>query len=230
MMPNTTNVSVSRLGILGGSFNPPHVGHLRLAIEAREMLALDRVDLLPAAVQPLKRGGDMLPFADRARLLTLALSGVPGLGLDLIEGERSGPSFTCDTLELLGQRHPGAAIFSILGAENLQKISIWKRGLELPRLATLAVLGRENQGFEQVGGAVGRFWPGAKPCEDAPAPGWDLPDGGRVLYLAVRRLDVSSTDVRARWRKGESLKFLVPDAVEAELAKGWPGLTEAWGG
>lgn len=221
--------AVPRLGILGGSFNPPHVGHLRLAIEAREMLGLDRVDLLPAAVQPLKHGGDMLPFADRARLLALALRGVPGLGLDLIEGERSGPSFTCDTLELLGQRHPGSELFYILGAENLQKLPQWKRGLELPRLATLAVLGRENQGFDQVGGAVERFWPGAAPFEEGPAPGWDLPDGGRVLFLAVRRLDISSTDVRARWRKGQSLAFLVPGAVEEELARGWPGLTEAWG-
>ncbi len=231
-MPISKGFPHLRLGLLGGSFNPPHVGHLRMAIEAREALALDRVDLVPAAMQPLKHGGEMLPFADRVRLLELALDRVPGLGLNLVESERPGPSYTADTLAVLRERNPGAELFYILGAENLQKLPLWRQGLDLPHLANLVVLGREDLGLAQVARDITHYWPKAVPhpaTDQAGQSSWTLAPNATIHFLPLRRLDVSSTDIRERWRKSQSLKFLVPSAVEEELVKGWPGLDEAWG-
>lgn len=218
-----------RLGLLGGSFNPPHVGHLRLAIEVREALGLDRVDLVPAAVQPLKHGGDMLPFERRTRLLDLAVAGVPGLAVNPLEAERPGPSYTVDTLTILAGQAPGADLHLIMGAENLLKLPLWHRGLDLPGLTNLAVVGREDVGPAQVAEALARFWPLARPEPGEPVPTWRFPQGTALRFLPIRRLDVSSTDIRDRWRRGASLRFLLPEAVERELEEGKEWVAAAWG-
>ncbi len=104
-----------KIGILGGSFNPVHNGHVRMAIEVLERLSLDRVELVPAKQPPHKQEGDILPFDLRLELVNQAIDGVPGLGSNPLEGEREGPSYTCDTLNCYRTEQPDSDFFFIVG-------------------------------------------------------------------------------------------------------------------
>lgn len=214
-----------RIGILGGCFNPVHNGHLRLAIEVREHLGLDRVELMPAHVPPHKPGEGMLPFAMRAALAEAAVEGVPGLRVSRIEAARPGPSYTVDTLAALRDTLPGAELWFILGAGDLFVLPRWHRGLEIPGLCNLAVAGRGADGPEAVDGFVAAQWPGA---EGDGAGGWRLPGGGLLRQVPSQRLDISASDVRVRWLAGRCLAGLVPEAVERALAEGGAAVRAAW--
>ena len=135
-----------RLGILGGTFNPVHVAHVRLALEMAEALNLDRVELIPAARPPHKPGEGMLPFELRAALLSLAVEGLDRLSVNLMEAERPGPSYTWDTLQELAVRNPEADMYFIMGASDLLNVHLWRRGAELGSLANLAVATRDHLG------------------------------------------------------------------------------------
>ena len=129
------------IGILGGTFDPVHCGHLRLALEIREQLSLDTVRLLPASSPRLREK----PRADglqRLELLTAAVDGVPGLEVDARELDRDGPTYTVDTLESLRQEFPDTALVFILGMDSFQSLDRWHRWQELPGLAHLAVAHR----------------------------------------------------------------------------------------
>lgn len=203
-----------RLGILGGCFNPVHNGHLRLAVEVREDLGLDRVDLMPAFVPPHKPGDGMLPFELRAALAEAAAQGAPGLGVSRIEAGRPGPSFTVDTLAALRASRPEDELWFVLGAGDLFALPEWHRGEEIPSLANLAVAGRGGAGPDSVDRFVAAQWPGAV----AEEPGtWRLQWGTRVRLVPLERLDVSASLVRRRWLAGRSLLGLVPAAVERAL-------------
>ncbi|WP_461209124.1 nicotinate (nicotinamide) nucleotide adenylyltransferase [Desulfocurvus sp. DL9XJH121] len=215
-----------KVGILGGCFNPLHVGHLRLALETREDLGLDRVELMPAATPPHKPGEPMLPFALRADLCEAAIRGLDSLAVNRMEAERPGPSYTVDTLRGLADRHPDWELAFILGAEDLRALPGWKRGLEIPGLADLAVAARGRDGLAEVRALVADLWPGASARGDA---AWDLPGGGRVRWVRARRMDVSSSDVRERWLSGRTLRGLVPECVERMLGEHALEARAAWG-
>ena len=214
------------VGILGGCFNPVHNGHLRLAIEVREQLGLERVELMPAHVPPHKSGEGMLPFALRAALAEAAVAGVPGLAVSRLEAERPGPSYTVDTLAALRAARPGVRHWFILGAADLPGLPAWRRGLELPALCDLAVAGRGEAGPEAVAAFVAAHWPGAGPDG---AGGWLLPGGGRLRPVALQRLDISASDVRARWLAGRCLAGLVPAEVARLLDAARHAARAAWG-
>jgi nicotinate-nucleotide adenylyltransferase len=213
------------VGILGGCFNPVHNGHLRLAIEVREQLDLARVELMPAHVPPHKPGEGMLPFALRAALAEAAVAGVPGLAVSRLEAERPGPSYTVDTLAALRAARPGVRPWFILGAADLADLPGWHRWREIPALCDLAVAGRGEAGPEAMAAFVAAHWPGAGPDG---AGGWLLPGGGRLRPVALQRLDISASDVRARWLAGRSLAGLVPAAVERALAQAAGVVRAAW--
>lgn len=220
MHANTT----ARIGILGGSFNPVHHGHLRLAVEARELLALDRVELVPTTIPPHKPRGGLLPFGLRCRLLRLAAADDPGLAVSLIEGRRRDPCYTWDTLSASRRAEPGARLFFLMGVSDLPALPDWHRGLELPRLADLTVAARQGMSLARVASLVRLFWPGsAGPKTLSTGPGgvqqWDLPEGGRLILLNPPLLEISSTLVRTYWRQDRSLRFLLPEAVESELRR-----------
>ena len=120
--------------ILGGSFNPPHVGHLRLAIEAAEALSslTDGVDLIPCAVPPHKAMTGMLPFDLRARMLEASIADLPFLRCNRLEGQRQGPSYTWDTLLAYREAAPDTELYFILGSPDFALLPTWHRGLELP--------------------------------------------------------------------------------------------------
>ncbi|HDQ41612.1 MAG TPA: nicotinate (nicotinamide) nucleotide adenylyltransferase [Desulfonatronum sp.] len=211
-----------RIGILGGSFNPVHIGHLRLALEARELLHLDRVDLVPAAVPPHKPGTNLLPFGLRYRLLRLSAVNLSGLDVNLMEARRGGLSYTWDTLSAYQRELPGSRLFFLLGVPELFDLSTWKHGLDLTRMADLVAVARQGMAFEEVHSLVHQYWPGALGPEILPATTtevhiWHLPVNGRLLMIRPPFLEISSTLIRSYWVRKRSLRFLVPTNVAQEL-------------
>jgi nicotinate-nucleotide adenylyltransferase len=181
-----------RKGILGGTFNPPHLAHLIVAREVREGLALDRVVLIPTSRHPFK-GDAVASPRDRAAMAELAVAGDPWLLTDRIEVQRGGTSYTVDTLRELGNREPDTEWYLILGRDNLTDLHRWREAAVLPELAHLVVITR-----------------GTSPITDLPFP-------GRSTLVPVPGLDISSTEIRERVAAGRSIRYWVPPAVEAYI-------------
>lgn len=179
----------ARIGVLGGTFDPVHVGHLVTAVNVRHALELDRV-LLVVANDPWQKAGTVRTAAqDRLAMVTAAVTGVEGLEACDLELRRGGPSYTADTLADLAVQHPGAALHLILGSDAAGGLHTWERAEEVAALARLVVVVR----------------PGAEAAQ--PPPGW------QHVVVEVPGLDVSSTDLRARVADGRPLDWLVPDEV-----------------
>jgi nicotinate-nucleotide adenylyltransferase len=178
-----------RLGVFGGTFDPPHVGHLVTALNVRHALGLDRVIMMVANVPWQKEGSRPIsPAADRLAMVRAAVAGVDGLEAGDLELERPGPTYTADTLAELAIRHPGVELFTILGDDAAAGITTWERADEVCARSQLVVVDR----------------PGA-PVE--------LPSGFDWLHVEVPHLEVSSTDLRQRFVDGRPLDFLVTPAV-----------------
>ena len=189
------------LGIMGGTFDPIHVGHLAVAEEAREALGLDRVLFVPAGQPPHKLPGAISPVGDRLAMVELAIADNPAFELSTVEIEREGPSFTVDTVEALARAKPGVQLHLILSAETFGELPSWHEPERLFDAARMAVVPREGY--------------------PAPDPGWiaqAFPGReDRVDYLGGPRLGLSSTALRARVADGRSVRYLVPQAVEAYI-------------
>ena len=197
-----------RVGILGGTFDPVHYGHLVVAEQVREALGLDRVLFVPAALPPHKLDEVVAPAADRAAMVELAIAGNPAFAMSEIELAREGPSYTVDTLAELADEaaRQGVArdLYFILSVEALDGIRGWREPARLLALARLAVVPR----------------PGA-PLPDATQLAALLPGGaasaGRVECVETVPLAHSASDVRGRSARGRSIRYLVPPAVEAYI-------------
>jgi nicotinate-nucleotide adenylyltransferase len=179
-----------KLGIFGGTFDPPHAGHLMVAQDAIDVLALDLVLFVPAAVPPHKRHLPITPAAIRLAMLEAATAGNDRFAIDDLELRREGPSYTVDTLRAIGTRRPDAHLVLLLGADQYADLDTWREPGEIRRLAQIGVLARG----------------------DADTP----PPAEGVVAVPVTRIDLSSTDVRERVAAGRSIRYLVPDEV-AEL-------------
>lgn len=179
-----------RLGVFGGTFDPIHVGHLVTAVNVRHSLSLDRI-LLVVAHYPWQKAGTVgTPAADRLAMVQAAVGDVDGLEASDLELRRGGATFTADTLAELHERHPVAELFLILGSDAAAGLPTWGRVDEVRGLARLVVVTR----------------PGA---DDAlPPEGWPHE------RLVVPRLEVSSTDLRARFSDGRPLDYLVTTPVQ----------------
>lgn len=203
--------------ILGGSFNPPHVGHIRLAVEAGEMLGplVDRVDLVPCACPPHKDSGGLLPFELRAAMLEAAIAPLPGLCCNRLEGERHGPSYTCDTIACYKETLPGRQLYFLLGSQDYALLPTWRRGLELPRQCQLLVVPRGGDDVAAFMGISRKLWPGCRECS-SPVPAARavrLPEGGICHFLPLPWLDVSASRIRQSWLAGRDIRYLTPDVV-----------------
>jgi len=194
-----------RLGLLGGTFDPIHLGHLLLAEQAREQMRCDAVLLVPASRPPHKPDRRITPYALRLRMLELALADVPGLRSSELERDPARPSFTADTLRRLRREEPGIThVALVMGSDSLLELSTWREPEEILRMATLAVYPRPGEG------------PGAQ----APIPPLaelqvHLPQlrAEHLRILEGPRLRLSSTEVRQRAASGRSIRFLVPEPV-----------------
>lgn len=193
MLPRTVDSSQpsERIGVFGGTFDPVHIGHVVAAVEARRALGLDRVVLVPAGDPWQKRGSVTAPAGDRLALVRAAVDGIDGLEVSSLEVDRGGPSYTYQTLEALAG--PGRRLFLVVGADVAATMKTWVGIERLPGLATLVVVDRAGDG------------PSA---EGPPADG--LPDGWACQRVSIPRLDVSSTELRARAARGWPLDGLVP--------------------
>jgi nicotinate-nucleotide adenylyltransferase len=197
-----------RVGILGGTFDPIHFGHLVIAEEVREALELDRVLFVPAAKPPHKLDEEVAPAADRVAMVELAIAGNPSFAISRIELERDGPSYTADTLGELAdeaaRQRVARSFFFIISAEVLAGFAAWHEPARVLELARLAVVPR----------------PGT-PLPDATRLAVMLPGGAasarRVECVATVPLAHSSSDVRARVAAGHSIRYLVPPAVESYI-------------
>ena len=181
---------MNRVGLFGGTFDPPHVGHLVIAEWARERLRLDRVVFMPAGSPPDKRRRDLSSVAHRVAMSRRAVRGHPAFRVSTLEARRDGPSYTVDTLRSLRRSFPGAQLYLILGEDRLAGFERWREPREIMKLATLAVAARP--GARRRAGAVTR----------------------RVRWLGNPPLAISSSALRARSRAGRSLRYLLPEAVE----------------
>lgn len=181
-----------RIGILGGSFDPPHVGHLIAAQDAADALGLDRVLFVPTATQPLKAGREVAPARDRLEMVRLLLGDDPRFTVEATEVDRGGLSYTIDTLRALRRRWPAgtADLVLLLGADAAAQFPQWKEPSAVQELAEVVVLTRGDG-------------PGVAP------PG--------LRAVPTRRVDVSSTEVRERVLAGKPVRGLVTDPVAAYI-------------
>lgn len=192
--------AIAKLGLLGGTFDPPHLGHLLCASEARDQLGLDCVALVPAAAPPHKHAAGEPAAQVRLELCRRAVAGVAGLDVLDLEARRPGPSFTVDTLRELHADRPGDELTFIVGADMALSLPTWREPAEVLRLARLAVA--ERSGATRVD------------VEERLAP-----LGGRLDFFTMPRIDISSTDVRARLAAGRPVRWLVPDAVATAISE-----------
>ncbi len=190
-----------RIGVMGGSFDPPHDGHLALARAAAVQLGLDRVLLVPAGTPPHKPTGTTLPAPRRLALVAAATAGDPVLEACDLEVSRPGVSYTADTLDEIMRRNPGADLWFILGADQLEGLPGWSRPGHILSVARLAVARR----------------PGAADPEAEPVGGTLA--AGRIDIVEMPEVPISSTLVRERLARGEDVSDLVPEAVARILVR-----------
>ena len=198
-----------RLGILGGTFNPPHIGHLVCAQEAHAQLALDRVILMPAAWPPHKRVAADPGAEARYDLCRRAVAGDERFEVSRLELDRPGQSWTVDTLRALRDERPQDDLTFIVGGDMARSLPTWREPETVLELATLAVAERAGSEREDIRGELRGL---------VAATSADV----RVRFFDMPRVDVSSSLVRERVATGRPIRYLVPDAVAAAIAQnGW---------
>jgi len=180
-----------RLGIFGGAFDPPHTGHLTIAGGVRDALGLDRVVFIPYAAGPHRDSPPLAAGADRLAMLKVCLEGRSGFSVDDRELCRGGLSWMVETLRELSGEHPGAELYLIVGADQVEVFSTWRDWREILELARVAVVGR----------------PGHEPAGGPP----ELRE--RMELVELPPMHLSSSEVRRRVRDGLSIRHLVPEAV-----------------
>lgn len=188
------------IGLLGGTFNPPHLGHLICAMEARAALGLDEVRMVVAAVPPHKEVPDDPGVEVRLEMCALAAAAEPGLEISRVEAGRPGPSYTVDTLRLLHDASPGDELSFIVGGDQALGLPGWREPEALLSLARVAVAGRGEVTREAV----------LERCAGL--------DTSRLVFFTMPRLDISSTDLRARVAAGRPIRHLTPAAVAERIA------------
>ncbi|MEX2467629.1 MAG: nicotinate-nucleotide adenylyltransferase [Gemmatimonadota bacterium] len=191
-----------RIGVFGGTFDPPHEGHVKVAADVADHLDLDRVLWVPARVSPFKREEEVSDPDVRLEMVRAAAALDARFEVDARELDRPGPSYTVDTLEELRDEHPDAELFLILGADQFEDFARWRAPERIVRVARLAVMNRAGTSARASAPEVAEAVPGLR---DA------------VTFVPVRDVDVSSTGVRAAVRKGGDPAGSVPEGVARSI-------------
>jgi len=189
---------MARVGILGGTFNPPHIGHLACAQAALAQLGLDRLLLMPVAAPPHKHAADDPGLEHRVAMCCLAAGGDERIEVSELETARGGSSYTVDTLRTLHDADPQDELTFVAGGDMAASLPDWRAPDEVLRLARFAVAEREGAGRQEVERALAGMAPAARE---------------RVVFFDMPRVDVSSTAVRQGLAEGRPVRDLVPDAV-----------------
>jgi nicotinate-nucleotide adenylyltransferase len=177
-----------RIAVFGGTFDPPHLGHLVLAADVHLRLGVDRVVFVPSADPPHKQGRAVTSAELRLEMVRAAVQGDDRFEVDDLELRRQGLSYTVDTLRQFRRRDPGGELFFLIGADALRDFPTWRAPDEVARLATLALVERSGE---------------SAPTEPA----------HRVVHVPVTRVDISSTEIRRRIAAGASVRYLVTEPV-----------------
>jgi nicotinate-nucleotide adenylyltransferase len=181
--------ALKKIGIYGGTFDPIHHAHLILARVALETLNLDEIIFVPAAISPLKKTAPVASAELRLAMLRAAVKGEPKFVLDDCELRRPPPSYTIDTVEKVRQVHRHAAIYCLIGEDNVQTLKKWHRFDELEKMVNFVILDRKGQ----------------SPASSDP--------------VIDRKIDISATEIRKRVASGRSIRYLVPPAVEEIITR-----------
>jgi nicotinate-nucleotide adenylyltransferase len=184
-----------RLAIYGGTFNPPHIGHLITVECVREQLRLDGIYFIPSAQPPNKPGTALASADDRLQMTSLAVEGVPELAVSDIEIRRSGVSYTIDTITALGAQFPDASLMLIIGSDNFLEFQTWKSPTEILARVQLVVMHRPGFPVDQTHHEFARL----------------------ATFVNVPQIGISSSDIRRRIKLGRSIRYLVPREVEAYI-------------
>ncbi len=220
-----------QIGLFGGTLDPIHLGHLRSAEEVWETLDLDQIWFVPAASPPHKDPSGLTPFHHRYEMVRAALEGVPHFRISDLEARRKGPSYTIDTLRLLKNRYgKDIELYFVLGSDAFSEIDTWKDYPGLVDFANLVVICRSRSCWELVSKTISRVYPeylAEEHSDTVDRRGLKVFSSrrpGRIIFLPVTPLEISSTVIRARLRSGRSARFLVPDKVLTYIqAKGLYG-------
>ncbi|MGH2444684.1 MAG: nicotinate-nucleotide adenylyltransferase [Candidatus Limnocylindria bacterium] len=194
---------VTRIGVLGGTFDPPHVGHLWLGALAAEALGLDRVLFVPASTPPHKLDEPVTAAEHRLEMTRVAIGDDSAFELSAIELERDGPSYTVGLVPELRAMHPGADLFLVMAADSLETVETWRDPHRLLQMIEWVVGPRPGSALPDPAVLADRF--GA--------------DASRIHLLTGPALDVSSTEIRRRVAAGRTIRYLVPRGVEELIAE-----------
>lgn len=206
------------IGLFGGTFDPVHLGHLRAASQVRRKAGLGRVLLIPSYLPPHKASGAVASAADRLRMVELACRGRAGLEPSAIEVEAGEKSYSILTLRKVRAAYPRARLFFILGVDAFLEIGTWREYGRVLEECLFIVTGRPGFELERARGVLGgRLRASIGPFPPGGGAGGPLPAGRRVFLLPIRALDISSTAVRERVRRGLAVEGLVPRSVAAYI-------------
>jgi nicotinate-nucleotide adenylyltransferase len=204
------------IGLMGGTFNPVHLGHLRIAEEARELLGLQRVIFIPAADPPHKPLVWDVAFSQRCEMVRLAITGNPAFVLSDIEGQRPGKSYSIDTLRFFSTKFPDDKLFFIIGSDSFLEIGMWHRYAEIFRVSNLIVVERPGRPVIDPLAAL----PVAIRGEFVYTPvshRLQHKAGHIVHFLKGCPLDISSTEIRNLLAADRSITYLIPSTVETYI-------------
>lgn len=195
---------MARLGILGGTFDPIHLGHIRMAEEAYRQANLDQVLFQPSKVPPHKRNRKITAEIHRAAMIKLAIQNKPQFAYSDFELQREGITYTADTLRLLQEQNPNHVYYFILGGDSLFQLETWYHPEEIMRRVGILAISRYGMGQEKIRNQIERLRQNYQ---------------ARIQVVEMPRMDISSSDIRDKVLQRESLQGMVPDAVERYIRK-----------
>lgn len=206
-----------RIGLFGGTFNPIHLGHLRVAEEVREALGLAQVVFIPAADPPHKEQSGIAPFADRLAMARLAVAEQPAFIVSDCEAERDEPSYSLYTIRRFREEASSdCEIFFIIGADAFAEITTWHRWEEVLAETTFVLITRPGHEIKSPANALPASQ--ASLYHDQGGGHFTRREGSGIIFLPVSRLEISASDLRQRIREGRSAHFLTPPAVHRYIA------------
>jgi len=196
-------LSKQRIGILGGGFDPPQMGHLILAEYSRESLCMDHILFVPVADHPVKKGEVRLPFHHRLAMLELAIADNPRFSISRVDVDRRGPHYSADTVKIIRAQYPQAELYFVMGGDNLRSLPTWERAQQLYDCCRLAVMKRADEDI-------------SADMHDDILP--NLSKHVDIVDVPMLSVWLSSTFVVSRLRKNLSVRYLVPDKVLEYIA------------
>ncbi len=206
-------------GLFGGTFDPIHTGHLRCAQEICEDLNLDRIIFIPASQPPHKREKDITPFHHREKMISLAVAGNPSFSISDIENRRVGKSYSVETIRhFLADPTVKPELYFIMGQDAFHNIETWKDWDQLLLLCNFVVMTRPGYTVKDLDGILPKDFSGRFQYESV-SDRFKGPTGFHIYFREVTLLAISSTDIRERAKRGQSVRYLVPDAISHYISK-----------